>query len=860
MMKHFAKASWLGAAGLMVLLGACSRKEAFNPGTGTVVPEVEKALPVFRMEVSAGDPGTKTVIDDASGGQYNVLWQAGDALGVYEVGNGIVQEKAESEALTGGGATASFVFSLSGTPSAPYDYTFVYPASALHLAGGHYLVTLPATQTVSAGSFDPAADILVSEHIQADVRPTAIDARFARLGGTARMVIKAPSTSETIERILFSSTEGNIVGTYELNPSTGELSSDLYSGSMALTLVPATSTPFSGEIPVWFRLAEVTLSQNFTVSVRTNLKTYTKTVNLAAAGRSIEFRNSSLTTFNVNFNEVSGVENIREDVIDAAFTGVTQNQYTNWSGKTGSKSEAVYAGQTAKRTTGEIGLRTNKDANNHYSGIVATASGGKVQYVTLTLKAVSGRRVDVYAKNAPYNSPDDLWDNTAKGSFIGSVSSSETQDVTGTVDIPADYNYVALRSYSGAVDVVEIRIGWDGTPVPTVNTESATDLHANGATLSGSFLNASGGIYEAGFYWDTDEASLEALAHPEQVITTDGTAATSGNFSCELGSLDEVTDYYYRAYILWLNPETNTYQEYFGPIKMFTTQARAYQPGGWLEMPSYSVERLSGTTTSSLADLYPLTHRAEMGGENVRNYSLLYDPEMFASYWVAYPLCLAHTSTGRNDSWSADPDVPAEKQTQVEKGYGITWDSGNYSQQTYARGHQIPNADRNGVAEMQRQTYYATNVTPQLQNAFNGSIWGSLEGAVRDLLVNASDTVYVCTGPAYRKKGGSEVIQTITNRDGKVLPIPNYYWKVLLKVKWSAPDGEGHKHVTNAAAIGFWFEHKEYYPTKNYTYTSYTESVDQIEEWTGLDFFSNLSSSIQDGIETSTNWTSFKNF
>ena len=293
---------------------------------------------------------------------------------------------------------------------------------------------------------------------------------------------------------------------------------------------------------------------------------------------------------------------------------------------------------------------------------------------------------------------------------------------------------------------------------------------------------------------------------------------------------------------------------------MFTTEARAYQPGGWLEMPSYSAETLYGTTTSSLTDLYPLTHWAEMGGVQARNYSLLYDPEVFASYWVAYPLCLAHTSTGRNDSWAADPDVPSEKQTQVTKGYGITGDSGNYSQQTYARGHQIPNADRNGVPEMQAQTYYATNVTPQIQNAFNGSIWGNLEEAVRGLLVNATDTVYVCTGPAFMKKGISEGITTITNRDGKILPVPNYYWKVLLKVKWSAPDGDGHKHVTNAAAIGFWFEHKEYYPTKNYSYTDCVESVDQIEAWTGLDFFSNLSSSIQDGIETSTNWTSFKNF
>lgn len=858
MMKHFTKALWLGAAGLMVL-NACSRKEAFDPGTETVVPEVEKALPAFRMEVSAGDPGTKTVIDDVGGGQYNVLWQAGDALGVYEVGNGVVQEKAVSEPLASGGATANFSFSLSGTPSAPYDYTFVYPASALHFAGGHYLITIPATQTVSAGSFDPAADVLVSELVQSDSRPLSVEARFARLGGTARMVIKAPETTETIEQILFSTTEGNIVGSYELNPSTGEVSDGLLSGSMALTLIPAASTLYSGEIPVWFRLADVTLTQAFTVSVRTNLKTYTKTVNLAAAGRSIQFRNSALTTFNVNMISTAGVENSKTDVIDLAFTGVTSNSYTSWSGKKGSVSDAVYAGLTTRQSGASTTIQMK---GKEGSGIVSTASGGVLRSVTISIAASEyDRTVDVYAKNTAYSGPSELFENATQGTRIGSVSiTANNGSAIGTVVFDDEFRYVGIRSRSGAVYLDEVDIVWDGTPVPVVTTGSATELHANGGTLNGSFQNASGGIYEAGFYWDTNEADLLALAHPEQVITTDGTSATSGDFSCELGSLDEVTDYYYRAYILWLNPETNTYQEYFGPVEMFTTEARAYQPGGWLEMPSYSAETLYGTTTSSLTDLYPLTHWAEMGGVQARNYSLLYDPEVFASYWVAYPLCLAHTSTGRNDSWAADPDVPSEKQTQVTKGYGITWDSGNYSQQTYARGHQIPNADRNGVPEMQAQTYYATNVTPQIQNAFNGSIWGNLEEAVRGLLVNATDTVYVCTGPAFMKKGISEGITTITNRDGKILPVPNYYWKVLLKVKWSAPDGDGHKHVTNAAAIGFWFEHKEYYPTKNYSYTDCVESIDQIEAWTGLDFFSNLSTTIQDGIETNTNWTSFKNF
>ena len=42
---------------------------------------------------------------------------------------------------------------------------------------------------------------------------------------------------------------------------------------------------------------------------------------------------------------------------------------------------------------------------------------------------------------------------------------------------------------------------------------------------------------------------------------------------------------------------------------------------------------------------------------------------------------------------------------------------------------------------------------------------------------------------------------TVTPED---LPIPNYYWKVLLKVRWSGGN------ITNASAVGVWLEHKEY--------------------------------------------------
>ena len=281
---------------------------------------------------------------------------------------------------------------------------------------------------------------------------------------------------------------------------------------------------------------------------------------------------------------------------------------------------------------------------------------------------------------------------------------------------------------------------------------------------------------------------------------------------------------------------------------------------GWLEMPSYTTSAMSGTSTSSLTDLYLLRHSATMDGYTQRNYTCLYDPEMYASYWVAYPLCSSHLGSGRTESWGYDPDVESYKQTEAfpySYGTGASHPTANSSDNYYARGHQIPNADRNGVDEMMAQTYYMTNITPQLQNGFNADIWLDLEKAVRSLLYSSScDTVYVVTGAAFRKKGGNETINHIVNTryDYKELPVPNYYWKALLKVKWNGFE------VTDALAIGFWLPHDDLLGESFDDKDKYVFSVSQIESWTGFDLFANLPAALQSTAEINASWEAFQDF
>ena len=286
-----------------------------------------------------------------------------------------------------------------------------------------------------------------------------------------------------------------------------------------------------------------------------------------------------------------------------------------------------------------------------------------------------------------------------------------------------------------------------------------------------------------------------------------------------------------------------------GPVKKLpVTSQQTENPASpcidgvsWLELP--------GEWRSEAE--HCLTHYAEMEGRLQRNYTVLYDEDTFTSYWVAYPLCHSHTTTGREEVWGYDPKLPEDVQTSVKSGYGASVPTVNYPKNFYARGHQIPNADRNAVPQMQAQTYYSTNMTPQIQNGFNGGVWAKLEEALREVIPQ-DDTLYIVTGASFRKVNENLAALSITNKnDGRVLPVPNYYWKVALKVR------RGEKSISEACSIGFWLPHKD---LKGYDYTEFAVSVDQIEEWTGFDFFVNLTDDKEKPAETNGSWQAFTVF
>ena len=210
--------------------------------------------------------------------------------------------------------------------------------------------------------------------------------------------------------------------------------------------------------------------------------------------------------------------------------------------------------------------------------------------------------------------------------------------------------------------------------------------------------------------------------------------------------------------------------------------------------------------------------------------------------WVAYPLESKHMgSLSRPGSWSFNPLFSSSDQVDLCSSSYVVG---------HSRGHLIPNGSRNVILAMQKQTFYVTNSVPQIQDNFNGGIWNNLENALQSQA--KSETVYIVTGVAFEKVGESKTIKyTQAKNDTKDVPIPNYFYKVALKVTTNSSGT-----VTAASTVGFWFEHKTY----SDSYANYAVSVDQVELWTGFDFFANLPDSIERAAESNTSWSTFQNF
>lgn len=197
-------------------------------------------------------------------------------------------------------------------------------------------------------------------------------------------------------------------------------------------------------------------------------------------------------------------------------------------------------------------------------------------------------------------------------------------------------------------------------------------------------------------------------------------------------------------------------------------------------------------------------------------YTLSYNEDHEVANWVSYDLNRdrLRNCAKRNDDFRPDPEVSTGSATGAD-----------YRNSGFDRGHLVPAGDMKFNKQAMSETFFFSNMTPQ-PSSFNQGRWSDLE-----ILMRAWGAMYdgitIVTGPVL--KDNLAVIGT----DNKI-SVPEEYFKVVLRKKGSSYEGIAFLLSVKASSSNL---------------AVYAKSIDEVEQISGLDFFSYLDDKIEEEIE-----------
>ena len=210
-----------------------------------------------------------------------------------------------------------------------------------------------------------------------------------------------------------------------------------------------------------------------------------------------------------------------------------------------------------------------------------------------------------------------------------------------------------------------------------------------------------------------------------------------------------------------------------------------------------------------------LRYEPEAQGVLVRHkyYSLDFDTLHRQAKWVYYMLTYDHVNgkAKRADNFRPDPSAPNCSTLADYRGSG------------YDRGHLCPAADMKISQEAISETFYLSNMSPQV-SAFNRGAWAKLEALVRSYIQDRSDTLYIVTGPVFLGATKSIGPNKVT--------VPVFYYKAL--------------YCPKRGMTAFLMPNRKI----EEPLSAWVVSVDLIEAITDIDFFPQLPKEEQDKLES----------
>jgi len=858
----------------VVTLAACHKAE----NEIVVDPQPQPVQEETVLEFISERPQTK---DESETRTYwdgeTILWNTSDWIRMGYTVNGVWQNasgNADGDAklygskttvLSEDNAVASFLINsnLTGNTEGTHVFYAVFPGSATGTtaeSAPKAAVTVPATQTPLADSFDPTADVMLGHSTGTyTARPTdPIKLLWERVVAHGVITLKAlPADSdETVTSVTLTAQAGADL--------TGEQSMDLITG----TYEPATtnSTPnrvvikgdnlaldSEGNLTFWMAILPETIT-SLTIEAVTDRATYTKQI----TGFSRTFLGNRRNILSINMSNAQKTENqtpaggvyVRVTSQDElgeghyllayTYTESSETKAYILSGKTGSGSNTFGTYKSVSVTDDTIAY---DDAEDCDIVAAATSNGYSLQLGDTYLGYTgSGNYLQF---NSTFTASSYEWTLTSSDANVS------IQNVgTGSRYIRWNNNSNGLRfsCYLNTQEAVQL-YKLNGSS-PSVVTKDATDITVASATLNATFANlGTTNVQDVHFLWGTSEGDLTQTAYAEDFDVA------SGTFHATIGSLEENATYYYQAVLQYCADGTD-YILLSGNVLSFTTlssQSSGNAGLQWLgcyEIPAIDLENqnsYSGTGQETFGDTYwynykttnsmqkAVTHTYQYNNKVYRNFTTLMDGDKRCPLWTAYPMhstAYPDNEVGRVGSFSTstsyDPAIPSSWQS---SGSTSDYNNGN----GYSRGHHCASADRQTTKEANQQTFYYTNQSPQWQNSFNSGVWEDLESLIRNNIPSGRDTLYIVVGTLF------EDGNTGDSNDGGTVSRPSHFYKLLMLCSFNTSGV-----MTGAQGTAYLFTNEAH---TNSSLSSYLTSIDAIEERTGFDFFANVPQTYQTAAE-----------
>lgn len=235
--------------------------------------------------------------------------------------------------------------------------------------------------------------------------------------------------------------------------------------------------------------------------------------------------------------------------------------------------------------------------------------------------------------------------------------------------------------------------------------------------------------------------------------------------------------------------------------------------------------------SSSTSQCLPhITHFGFPSFDQIRefeNYILSYDRRNRVPHWVFEHI----TPENIKKSDSVDRSLSEFKADEKIHPY-FRAENSDYKRSGYDRGHMAAAGNYKNSQKHVDETFYLTNMAPQVGVGFNRDSWNKLERHVRRLS-KTYPHIYVCTGPLYLPRKGNDGKNYVKYEviGAKNIAVPTHFFKILVG---ETPSGvlEMEAYVMPNEAID-----------NEVPLTSFQVPPESIERAAGLLFFDRVSKS-----------------